>query len=144
MAYRLQVTTEERLKAAAQIGGDVAALTVAFGRRVPESPQQQSPAAGTHGRSLLELELEQVKLALVAGMIVILCRPRQSFMHMVLNAVAKADMYAMSGLKHVLGQEAHGHWMSPRTMQIVKVAVMAKPSRRRDPGHTKMSVVGLS
>eukprot|EP00878_Enallax_costatus_P030466 GHUV01033172.1.p1 GENE.GHUV01033172.1~~GHUV01033172.1.p1 ORF type:complete len:325 (+),score=76.76 GHUV01033172.1:262-1236(+) len=59
-----QVTTAERLKAAAHIGGDVAALTVAFGRRAPESPQQHSPTADTHGRSVLELELEQTAGAL--------------------------------------------------------------------------------
>lgn len=64
LALAMQVTVGERLRAAAQIGGDVTALTVAFGSRVPEPVKQPTTAAAadSHGRSVLELELDEVGL----------------------------------------------------------------------------------
>ena len=53
------ITTAERLKAKANIGGDVAALTVAFGKRAPPRELEKVPE-----RSLLERELAKVSLSL--------------------------------------------------------------------------------
>lgn len=59
----LQVTMAERSKAAAHLGGNVTAITVAFGSRLPEEAKPHitaAAAASTPGRSVLELELQQV------------------------------------------------------------------------------------
>ena len=68
------ITAAERLKAKASIGGDVAALTVAFGKRAPPRELERVPE-----RSLLERELAKVGLARNPGLMNLICN--ESFIH---------------------------------------------------------------
>lgn len=64
MLYGMQVTTEERLKAAAFVCDSTSATvpaSIASGSKVPDSAMQQATASlGSNGRSALELEVDQV------------------------------------------------------------------------------------